>query len=72
MQQEQTSNSTVQATVTVSSQHNETTAFRYSAEEVDVCPPVVSKGLKVLFLSADTGGGHRASAESLANQVSDM
>ena len=24
--------------------------------------------LKVLFLSADTGGGHRASAESLANQ----
>jgi hypothetical protein len=28
-----------------------------------------SKALKVLFLSADTGGGHRASAESLANQV---
>jgi len=27
------------------------------------------KPLKVLFLSADTGGGHRASAESLANQV---
>lgn len=26
------------------------------------------KALKVLFLSADTGGGHRASAESLANQ----
>jgi hypothetical protein len=26
--------------------------------------------LKVLFLSADTGGGHRASAESLAAQVS--
>lgn len=25
--------------------------------------------LKVLFLSADTGGGHRASAESLAKQV---
>jgi len=25
--------------------------------------------LKVLFLSSDTGGGHRASAESLANQV---
>jgi len=24
--------------------------------------------LKVLFLSSDTGGGHRASAESLANQ----
>lgn len=28
--------------------------------------------LKVLFLSADTGGGHRASAESLAAQVSPM
>jgi UDP-N-acetylglucosamine:LPS N-acetylglucosamine transferase len=26
------------------------------------------RGLKVLFLSSDTGGGHRASAESLANQ----
>jgi len=26
------------------------------------------KGLKVLFLSSDTGGGHRASAESLAKQ----
>lgn len=27
-----------------------------------------SKALKVLFLSSDTGGGHRASAESLAKQ----
>jgi 1,2-diacylglycerol 3-beta-galactosyltransferase len=27
------------------------------------------KKMKVLFLSADTGGGHRASAESLANQL---
>ena len=26
-------------------------------------------GLRVLFLSADTGGGHRASALSLAKQV---
>ena len=26
--------------------------------------------LKILFLSSDTGGGHRASAEALANQVS--
>lgn len=25
--------------------------------------------LRVLFLSADTGGGHRASAEALAKQV---
>lgn len=26
------------------------------------------EGLKILFLSSDTGGGHRASSESLANQ----
>ena len=30
---------------------------------------VHNRPLRVLFLSADTGGGHRASAESLANQV---
>ena len=29
---------------------------------------VISQGLRVLFLSSDTGGGHRASAESLAKQ----
>lgn len=29
-----------------------------------------AKPMKVLFLSSDTGGGHRASAESLAKQVS--
>ena len=28
----------------------------------------MSQNLKVLFLSSDTGGGHRASAESLARQ----
>lgn len=37
--------------------------------EVDSVPePTETKGLKVLFLSSDTGGGHRASAESLARQ----
>lgn len=36
---------------------NSTTANKYS-----------SKPLKVLFLSGDTGGGHRASAEALARQ----
>lgn len=30
------------------------------------------KGLKVLFLSSDTGGGHRASAESLAKQFEEL
>ena len=30
--------------------------------------PTTKRGLKVLFLSSDTGGGHRASAESLARQ----
>lgn len=29
---------------------------------------VLQSGIKVLFLSSDTGGGHRASAESLAKQ----
>uniref|UniRef100_A0A7S2GQZ9 monogalactosyldiacylglycerol synthase n=1 Tax=Helicotheca tamesis TaxID=374047 RepID=A0A7S2GQZ9_9STRA len=39
-------------------------------EEVDVRlpEPTTETGLKVLFLSSDTGGGHRASAESLAAQ----
>ena len=31
-------------------------------------PPSHNTALKVLFLSSDTGGGHRASSESLANQ----
>lgn len=46
---------------------------------VDKNPPVVAckkseeaagtrRGLKILFLSSDTGGGHRASAESLGKQ----
>jgi 1,2-diacylglycerol 3-beta-galactosyltransferase len=30
--------------------------------------PNETTGLRVLFLSSDTGGGHRASAESLARQ----
>lgn len=30
--------------------------------------PKEPRGLKILFLSSDTGGGHRASAESLAKQ----
>lgn len=30
--------------------------------------PTTDTGLKILFLSSDTGGGHRASAESLAKQ----
>lgn len=37
--------------------------------ETDSLPqPTEKKGMKVLFLSSDTGGGHRASAESLARQ----
>lgn len=34
-------------------------------------PPLLQnkQPLRVLFLSADTGGGHRASAEALAKQV---
>jgi len=35
----------------------------------DISPEgIMNKGIKVLFLSSDTGGGHRASAQSLAGQ----
>jgi len=40
----------------------------FNAGEVIFDPASQRRPLKVLFLSADTGGGHRASAESLANQ----
>ena len=41
----------------------------YQTQEIIVGDPSKNRGpLKVLFLSADTGGGHRASAESLAKQ----
>jgi len=39
-----------------------------NAGEVIFDPASQRRPLKVLFLSSDTGGGHRASAESLANQ----
>jgi hypothetical protein len=74
-EQIQGSNSTLETTDT-SPCSNNTTAFQYHSLEavtldennVDALTPDKKK-LKVLFLSADTGGGHRASAESLANQV---
>jgi len=80
VEQEHVSNNTsiVHDTTLVPPPSNETTAFRYSAQDVvddhvDVADPATDpvpskKGLKILFLSADTGGGHRASAESLAKQ----
>mmetsp|Transcript_1436 Transcript_1436/g.2268 ORF Transcript_1436/g.2268 Transcript_1436/m.2268 type:complete len:644 (+) Transcript_1436:134-2065(+) len=37
-------------------------------EDVRIPEPTTKTGLKILFLSSDTGGGHRASAESLAAQ----
>lgn len=70
VEHEQISNSTTtfhRHDTLVPPQNNETTAFRYSANVEEISP--CKKGLKILFLSADTGGGHRASAESLANQV---
>ena len=48
---------------TVDSKAQDTAA---TAEPVVIDPK--KKGLKVLFLSSDTGGGHRASAESLGKQ----
>ena len=74
LENEATSNSTTTAM-------NETTAFSYTVPSIsdsekesnidvdDNAGIVDRRALKVLFLSADTGGGHRASAESLANQV---
>ncbi|GKY94727.1 hypothetical protein MPSEU_000438100 [Mayamaea pseudoterrestris] len=41
----------------------------YDAGQVTLQDPAQSRGpLRILFLSSDTGGGHRASAESLAKQ----
>ena len=40
----------------------------FNAGEVILDPATHRKPMKVLFLSADTGGGHRASAESLGKQ----
>jgi len=74
----QTSNSTVSVEEldTSSTCSNETTTFQYHSPDVNLddinsheASTLGEKKLKVLFLSADTGGGHRASAESLANQV---
>jgi len=74
-EQIQGSNSTLE-TVDTSNCSNNTTAFQYHSQDLtlkedenneDVLKSTKRK-LKVLFLSADTGGGHRASAESLANQ----
>ena len=74
------SNSTVEALDTSSTCLNETTAFEYHSPDVNNLDVINineastagEKKLKVLFLSADTGGGHRASAESLANQVREI
>jgi UDP-N-acetylglucosamine:LPS N-acetylglucosamine transferase len=52
---------------------SDTTREEERKEDVETGTEVImgtpqGKGLKVLFLSSDTGGGHRASAESLATQ----
>jgi UDP-N-acetylglucosamine:LPS N-acetylglucosamine transferase len=46
----------------------EVNAVTECATEEIVKTDEANKGLKVLFLSSDTGGGHRASAEALATQ----
>lgn len=53
----------VQSTTDVSEAAPNTTEAQ---SPTDLTPP--KRGLKVLFLSSDTGGGHRASAESLGKQ----
>lgn len=56
------------ATEAIVSTMSETDAAELKSELYSVPEPTETKGLKVLFLSSDTGGGHRASAESLARQ----
>mmetsp|Transcript_17817 Transcript_17817/g.20307 ORF Transcript_17817/g.20307 Transcript_17817/m.20307 type:complete len:576 (-) Transcript_17817:348-2075(-) len=55
-----------QADVITATQTKVSTDDRNDEQEFEVVKK--QKKLKVLFLSTDTGGGHRASAESLANQ----
>lgn len=52
-------------TTTTASTNTSTIVPEVAAPEDD---PSLRKGIKVLFLSSDTGGGHRASAQSLAGQ----
>ena len=52
----------------VSTTMDEMGANEAKTESGILLEPKEKKGLKVLFLSSDTGGGHRASAESLARQ----
>lgn len=62
-----TSTATTTSTTPTTTKTAETTTT--TTTHPDAIPePTGPRGLKVLFLSSDTGGGHRASAESLARQ----
>ena len=58
-------NATAQVDVPTTTTETETLA---AAIHTTDSTPKQQRGLKVLFLSSDTGGGHRASAESLGKQ----
>jgi len=48
--------------------NDSTSSIEVDADGKIIADAETQRGLKVLFLSSDTGGGHRASAESLAKQ----
>lgn len=61
--------STATATTTRSTTVEESEDKVPSDSSLSNATSLLSKPRKVLFLSADTGGGHRASAQSLMHQV---
>ena len=63
-------NAPAQVDVPTTTTETETLAAAAAAaiHTTDPTPKQQQRGLKVLFLSSDTGGGHRASAESLGKQ----
>lgn len=64
------SSTEVAATTTKFTSINDPTIVKNVHNDTPQASAANAKPMKVLFLSSDTGGGHRASAESLAKQVS--
>ena len=59
---------TVEQSSTSSPNHNNGSSNNRSSSSSTQQQQQQHRGLKILFLSSDTGGGHRASAESLGKQ----
>jgi hypothetical protein len=63
-------NTEVAAATTKFPSMEDATTRKNAHEDATHVSATSTRPMKVLFLSSDTGGGHRASAESLAKQVS--